>query len=75
MQGITILVTDSAFDPLMQLQLSPVTKCKVAVQLCQAVTFMHTNIPPIAHLDIKPSNILVCMSLLERANVDHSNCH
>ena len=41
------------------IQLSITTKFHVAIQLCQAVTFLHTNSPPLAHLDIKPSNILV----------------
>jgi len=44
---------------LIYLQLDLMTKFRVAVQLSQAVTFLHTNAPPIAHLDIKPSNILV----------------
>ena len=31
----------------------------IAIQLCQALTFMHTSVPPVAHLYIKPSNVLV----------------
>ena len=43
------------------IQLTPTIKVRIAVQLCQAVVFLHTNSPPLAHLDIKPSNILVRM--------------
>ena len=32
----------------------------ISLQLCQAIVFMHTSEPPIAHLDIKPENVLVC---------------
>ena len=41
-------------------------KIYMALQLCQAIMFMHSNVPPIAHLDIKPSNILVrsCMGIV-----------
>ena len=31
----------------------------VSRQLCQAIVFMHSADPPIAHLDIKPENVLV----------------
>ena len=41
------------------LQLNLSIKLHVAVQLCQAVMFMHTRNTPITHLDTKPSNIMV----------------
>ena len=34
-------------------------KMYIAIQLYQALTFMHTSVPPVAHLDIKPSNVMV----------------
>lgn len=41
------------------IQLTRTIKIRVAVQLIQAITFLHFNHPPLAHLDIKPSNVLV----------------
>lgn len=41
------------------IQLTTTIKIRVAVQLIQAITFLHFNHPPLAHLDIKPSNVLV----------------
>ena len=38
-------------------------KFHIGIQLCQALTFMHSSSPPVAHLDIKPSNILVSFVL------------
>ena len=35
------------------------SKSKVAVQIAQAVLFLHSAKPPTVHLDIKPANILV----------------
>ena len=56
---IVCLYTFWGYDAIFYLQLDLSSKLCVAVQLCQALTFMHTHAPPIAHLDIKPSNILV----------------
>ena len=31
----------------------------ILLQLCQALVFLHTSTPPIAHLDVKPANVMV----------------
>ena len=54
---VCVWALESTFG--VQMQLSLTLKLQISVQLCQALVFMHTNTPPIAHLDIKPSNILV----------------
>ena len=41
------------------MQLCVKDKILICYQLCQAVMFLHTNEPQMAHLDIKPANILV----------------
>ena len=33
----------------------------ISLQLCQAIFFMHMSETPIAHLDIKSENVLVCV--------------
>ena len=33
----------------------------MSMQIGQAVMFLHSSNPPLAHLDIKPANILVCL--------------
>lgn len=44
------------------MQLSHKQKLAIAVQLTQAVAFLHSTKPsPLIHLDIKPANILVRM--------------
>ena len=35
------------------------TKMLIAVQISQALLFLHTATPQMMHLDVKPSNILV----------------
>ena len=40
-------------------QMSCSSKNKVAIQIAQAVLFLHSAKPPTVHLDIKPANILV----------------
>ena len=42
-------------------------KYYILTQICQALTFLHTSSPPLAHLDVKPANVMVntlraCMS-------------
>lgn len=34
-------------------------KFHILVQLCQALVFLHTSQPPLAHLDVKPANVMV----------------
>ena len=31
----------------------------ILLQLCQALVFLHTSSPPLAHLDVKPANVMV----------------
>ncbi len=38
------------------------TKVQVAFQVAQALRYMHTATPPTIHLDVKPANVLVCLS-------------
>ncbi|MDL2220203.1 serine/threonine protein kinase [Eubacteriales bacterium OttesenSCG-928-N14] len=38
--------------------MQPVWAMQAALQLCDALTFLHTQQPPIIHRDIKPSNIM-----------------
>ena len=40
-------------------QLTFPEKLYISIQVCQAVMYLHTSAPPMAHLDIKPANILV----------------
>ena len=40
-------------------QLSYGDKVNISRQLCQALVFMHTATPPVAHLDVKPENVFV----------------
>ena len=41
------------------LQMSSTVKLGIAIQVAQALMFLHTSEPPTVHLDVKPSNILV----------------
>ena len=38
-------------------------------QVCQALVFLHTSTPPLAHLDVKPANIMVRLSNVARCSV------
>lgn len=40
------------------MQLCEKEKILICYQLCQAVMFLHTSEPQMAHLDIKPANIM-----------------
>ena len=40
-----------------------VSKLSVAIQVAQALLFLHTSKPPMAHLDVKPANVLVSISV------------
>ena len=42
-------------------QIDDVGRRLMSVKICQALVYLHTNNPAIAHLDIKPSNIMVDM--------------
>ena len=44
-------------------QLAFPEKLYVSVQVCQALTYLHTSEPPLVHLDVKPANILVSVSI------------
>ena len=35
-------------------------KLHLAIQMFQALVYMHNHTPAVAHLDLKPENILVC---------------
>lgn len=48
----------------------------MAIQIAQAVAFLHSTTPPTVHLDIKPANILVSilvLSLSKKKNELHLN--
>ena len=40
-----------------------IKKKTIAVQIAQAVAFLHSTAPPTVHVDIKPANILVSIIL------------
>lgn len=46
------------------IQLTLPQKLRIAVQITQAVAFLHTSDPPLLHMDIKPPNILVGSSVV-----------
>jgi serine/threonine-protein kinase len=48
------------------------TKISMALQLCQAIHFIHNNTPPIAHLDVKPSNVLVGLPDIQESWFSHT---
>jgi len=64
-QGTDILVAEEHIDGgnleeyLEKRVLSDEEKLELALQLCEAVEFLHGMEPPIIHRDIKPSNILI----------------
>ena len=35
------------------------TKLYIAIQVCQALNYLHTSKPQLMHLDVKPSNVMV----------------
>lgn len=41
------------------MQLTFKDKLTISVQICQGLVFMHSADPPMAHLDLKPENIMV----------------
>jgi serine/threonine-protein kinase len=47
------------FDAERKVQILFETKTQLAIQICQALVFMHSSEPPIIHLDLKPANVLV----------------
>jgi serine/threonine protein kinase len=53
-------------------QLDQDTKIYMALQLCQAIHFIHNNTPPIAHLDVKPSNVLVGLPDIQESWFSHT---
>jgi len=63
--GTDVLVAEEHVDGsnleeyLAKQMLSDDAKLKLALQLCEAVEFLHAMEPPIIHRDIKPSNILI----------------
>ena len=59
-----IYITVSPFLVYMSIQLEYGEKLYISRQVCQALVFMHTTSPQIAHLDLKPANILVIIKTL-----------
>lgn len=45
------------------MQMNYASKLTIAIQVAQAVLFLHSAEPPTVHLDIKPANILVCIQV------------
>ena len=64
-QGEMLLVAEEYVDGenledyLVQETLNDEAKWELALQLCEAVEFLHSMEPPVIHRDIKPSNILI----------------
>ena len=50
-------------------QMTFTTKKRFAIQITQALMFLHTARPPRIHLDVKPANILVNISILQCCHV------
>lgn len=50
---------ENLIDYVKKNQLSDREKLELALQLCEAVEFLHSMEPPMLHRDIKPSNILI----------------
>ena len=38
----------------------------LCLQICQAIVYLHSAEPPLAHLDIKPANIMVSIFFFNR---------
>ena len=52
------------------LQFTLPEKLYISIQVCQAIVYLHTSSPPLAHLDIKPANILVGFFMMTVYPVD-----
>ena len=57
------------------MQMTFAVKVYLAQQVTRALVFMHTAKPPVIHLDLKPSNILVCYRILYSPQYRHLILH
>ena len=51
----------SVFIPVSCLQMTFLEKKSIAMEITQAIAFLHSTSPPTVHLDLKPANIFVRM--------------